>query len=147
MHRYPTYCFAKSVKIESPYTAATRTRLCSTRKNRNWCKRKGSYRKIKAAFSFAPPSILSLTIYARKYFYPITTVQECYGNNYTKAEVPIAQNLADKVLVLPIYTGLQKETMDRILELICWISRSSIRVKFSVACKSYKVDRFGDFDG
>ncbi len=58
-------------------------------------------------------------IYARKYFYPITTVQECYGNNYTKAEVPIAQNLADKVLVLPIYTGLQKETMDRILELIC----------------------------
>jgi len=60
MHRYPTYCFAKSVKIESPYTAAARTRLCSTRKNRNWCKRKGSYRKIKAAFSFAPPSILSL---------------------------------------------------------------------------------------
>ena len=63
MHRYSTYCFAKSVKVESPYTAAARTRLCSTRKNRNWCKRKGSYRNIKAAFSFAPPSILSLTIY------------------------------------------------------------------------------------
>ena len=50
MHRYPAYCFAKRVKIESPYTAAARTHLCSTRKNRNWCKRKGSYRKIKAAF-------------------------------------------------------------------------------------------------
>ena len=36
--------------------------LCSTRKNRNWCKRKGSYRKAHAAFSFAPSSILSLTI-------------------------------------------------------------------------------------
>ncbi len=57
-------------------------------------------------------------IYTRKYFYPITSDQECYGHDYKEANVPIARSLAEKVLVLPMYAGLKKETIDRILDLI-----------------------------
>lgn len=58
-------------------------------------------------------------IFTRKYFYPITAVQECYGNSYLKNEVMVAKSLADKVLALPIYAGLERESINRILEFIC----------------------------
>lgn len=58
-------------------------------------------------------------IYTRKYFYPITSLQECYGTNYEESDVPVAKKLAEKVLALPIYAGLEEKDMDRILGLIC----------------------------
>ena len=55
------YTWIIRCRIESPYIGYPDA-LCSTRKNRNWFKRKGSLGKPNAAFSFAPTSILSFTI-------------------------------------------------------------------------------------
>ena len=63
MHRYSTYCFAKSVKVESPYTAAAKTRFVQPGKIEIDANERAVIKEFKAAFSFAPPSILSLTIY------------------------------------------------------------------------------------
>ena len=62
LHRYPTCCFAKSVKIESPYTAAAKTRFVQPGKIEIDANERAVIKEFKAAFSFAPPSILSLTI-------------------------------------------------------------------------------------
>ncbi len=63
LHRYPTCCFAKSVKIESPYTAAAKTRFVQPGKIEIDANERAVIKEFKAAFSFAPPSILSLTIF------------------------------------------------------------------------------------
>ena len=62
LNRYPTCCFAKSVKIESPYTAAAKTRFVQPGKIETDANERAVIKEFKAAFSFAPPSILSLTI-------------------------------------------------------------------------------------
>jgi len=62
LHRYATYRFAKSVRIENPYTAAARTRFVQPGKIEIDANERVVIGSAKAAFSFAPPSILSLTI-------------------------------------------------------------------------------------
>jgi dTDP-4-amino-4,6-dideoxygalactose transaminase len=53
-------------------------------------------------------------IHARKYFYPITADQACFKNKYISNRLDIARLLAHKVLMLPIYEGLE----DRYIEVI-----------------------------
>lgn len=62
LHRYATYHSAKSVRIESPYTAVARTRFVQPGKIEIDANERVVIGSAKAAFSFAPPSILSLTI-------------------------------------------------------------------------------------
>ena len=62
MHRYPTYCFAKSAKLEIPYTAVAGTRFVQPGKIEIDANERAVIKEFKADFSFAPPSILSLTI-------------------------------------------------------------------------------------
>ena len=60
-------------------------------------------------------------IVARKYFYPLTNAFSCY-KDYPTANVestPVAYDLANKVLTLPLYAGLNVEDVDRICDLIC----------------------------
>ena len=40
-------------------------------------------------------------IYARKYFYPLTSDQACFKNKYRQEKLEYARSLSDKVLVLP----------------------------------------------
>ena len=56
-------------------------------------------------------------IFARKYFYPITNEFSCYKGMY-KGETPIAKNISEKVLTLPMYAGLAKNVVDRICDII-----------------------------
>ncbi len=56
-------------------------------------------------------------IYSRKYFYPLTSDQACYKNKYKKLDLKNARELSEKILVLPFYENLEKENMERILEL------------------------------
>ncbi|MCM1215131.1 MAG: DegT/DnrJ/EryC1/StrS family aminotransferase [Lachnospiraceae bacterium] len=58
-------------------------------------------------------------IYARKYFYPITADMECYTEKYAGKGLVTARKLSEQVLTIPFYEKLEKEQMDRILELIC----------------------------
>lgn len=57
-------------------------------------------------------------IFARKYFYPITADQACFKNKYKKIPLENARELAEKVLLLPLYESLEKEVIERIVRLI-----------------------------
>jgi dTDP-4-amino-4,6-dideoxygalactose transaminase len=55
-------------------------------------------------------------IYARKYFYPLISEFPVYQAYY--AETPIAKELSDKVLCLPMYPHLQPEVCEYIANVI-----------------------------
>lgn len=57
-------------------------------------------------------------IYTRKYFYPLTSDQNCFGNQYEKADLKCARELAEKVLVLPLYETLTRKKIERIVKII-----------------------------
>ena len=59
-------------------------------------------------------------IIARKYFYPLTNSFECYSGRpgFDPDSTPVAKSIASKVLCLPIYAGLEPETVDTICNLI-----------------------------
>ena len=57
-------------------------------------------------------------IHARKYFYPLTSDQACFKNKYKKCELKNARELADQVLVLPLYERLEKQTIRKILDVV-----------------------------
>lgn len=57
-------------------------------------------------------------VYARKYFYPLTSDFACYRAQSGKAELPVARKAAAQVLCLPIYNGLPLATVDRICAII-----------------------------
>lgn len=56
-------------------------------------------------------------IFARKYFYPITSELECYSDKFT-ADTPIAKYISDRVLTLPMYSDLELDDVDRICDII-----------------------------
>lgn len=57
-------------------------------------------------------------IYARKYFYPLTSSYECYRGKVGINETPIAQYIAERVLTLPLYADLDLTDVDRICDII-----------------------------
>ena len=56
-------------------------------------------------------------IFARKYFYPLTNEFSCYKGKF-KGETPIAKQIAENVLTLPMYADLSIENVDRICDII-----------------------------
>ncbi len=54
-------------------------------------------------------------IRSRKYFYPLTSDQACFKNLYKNADIATARDLSNRVLVLPIYEGLEEENIERIV--------------------------------
>ncbi|MCR5137684.1 MAG: DegT/DnrJ/EryC1/StrS family aminotransferase [Oscillospiraceae bacterium] len=59
-------------------------------------------------------------IIPRKYFYPLTNAFDCYAGQegFDPKQTPVAADLADRVLTLPLYADLPLETVDWICELI-----------------------------
>lgn len=58
-------------------------------------------------------------IYTRKYFYPITSDEECYRGRYLDASVDNARDISNNVLVLPLYPELEVTMIQRICDIIC----------------------------
>ena len=56
-------------------------------------------------------------IFARKYFYPITNEFSCYKGMY-RGETPIAKEISEKVLTLPMYAGLTEDEVNMICDII-----------------------------
>lgn len=54
----------------------------------------------------------------RKYFYPLTSDFECYQKLYDSQATPIAKDVANRVLTLPLYSSLSMQDVDRICEVI-----------------------------
>ena len=57
-------------------------------------------------------------IYARKYFYPLTSDEACFKNKYKNIELHCARELAKKVLVIPFYAELELDKIDKIIDLL-----------------------------
>ena len=57
-------------------------------------------------------------IYARKYFYPLTNSFECYKGRFDVGATPVAKNIADSILTLPLYADLALNDVDRICDII-----------------------------
>lgn len=57
-------------------------------------------------------------IIARKYFYPLINDFECYKENYSSEDTPVAKYIADRVLTLPLYADLELEVVDEICDII-----------------------------
>ncbi len=57
-------------------------------------------------------------IYPRKYFYPLTSDEKCFGDKYRKNDLKTARRLAAQVIVLPLYPDLGFDQVDRIIHTI-----------------------------
>lgn len=57
-------------------------------------------------------------IFARKYFYPITNLFTGFSHYYDKYPTPIAKNISERVLCLPLYADLKEETVRKICKII-----------------------------
>jgi len=67
------------------------------------------YRKLK-----------SFGIYARRYFYPIVPEFMAYKSSglFRSLDLPVAKDIASKVICLPIYADLESTAVDRIVDVI-----------------------------
>lgn len=52
-------------------------------------------------------------IYSRKYFYPLASDQVCFKNRYRGARLECAREMEKRVLVLPVYEGVEKENFKK----------------------------------
>lgn len=57
-------------------------------------------------------------IFARKYFYPLTSSMECYKGLFDQDLTPVAKYVAERILTLPLYADLGIEEVDNICEII-----------------------------
>jgi len=57
-------------------------------------------------------------INVRKYFYPITNTYDCIRNRFEVNETPVAMQISENVLTLPLYADLKMEDVDRICKII-----------------------------
>lgn len=55
-------------------------------------------------------------VYARKYFYPLTSDQACFKNKYKNIDLKNAKEISKKILVLPFYEELDLENIYNIIE-------------------------------
>jgi dTDP-4-amino-4,6-dideoxygalactose transaminase len=58
------------------------------------------------------------SIYARKYFYPLTNSFACYRDRFDNNDTPVAKYIAERILTLPLYADLALEDVDRICDII-----------------------------
>lgn len=55
-------------------------------------------------------------IFVRKYFYPLTNSFECFHGRYRVEDTPVAQEISQKVLTLPLYADLELKDVDWICD-------------------------------
>ncbi|MGI6614349.1 MAG: hypothetical protein GX839_01530 [Fastidiosipila sp.] len=57
-------------------------------------------------------------VFARKYFYPLTSTFECYKERFHSVDTPVAAYIADRILTLPLYADLDMGDVDRICDIV-----------------------------
>lgn len=57
-------------------------------------------------------------IFARKYFYPLTSDAACFENKYAQIPLENARRVADTILVLPLYPDLEKADIIKISKIV-----------------------------
>ena len=77
-------------------------------------------------------NLIRENIYTRKYFYPLTTEYQCYKGRFNKSETPVALEISNKVLTLPMYADLTKRQVTMICDKIRQYSKNGTVVSLSV---------------
>ncbi len=62
--------------------------------------------------------LIENNIYARKYFYPLTSEFECWRGKFEIQKTPVAEKVSRRVLTLPLYADLIFEDVDKICDII-----------------------------
>lgn len=62
--------------------------------------------------------LLSEGVHARKYFYPLTSDEVCFKNKYKGINLDNARNYSKRILVLPLFSGMEKEDVVWIVQKI-----------------------------
>ena len=62
--------------------------------------------------------LISNDIYARKYFYPLTSDFVCYKDLFDSSLTPVAKWISDRILTLPLYADLEMYEIERIAKII-----------------------------
>jgi dTDP-4-amino-4,6-dideoxygalactose transaminase len=57
-------------------------------------------------------------VFSRRYFYPLVCDYACYQNVSVKDPLTVARRVADSILTLPIYDGLELSSVETICEII-----------------------------
>lgn len=57
-------------------------------------------------------------IKTKKYFYPLTSDFSCYKNTFDSELTPVARDITERVLCLPIYAELEESDVDRICKIV-----------------------------
>lgn len=57
-------------------------------------------------------------IFARKYFYPLTSTFACFQGKYNDDETPVAKRISNQVLTLPLYADLEMEKVEYICNVL-----------------------------
>lgn len=57
-------------------------------------------------------------VFARKYFYPLTSEFTVYKDKFKIQQTPVAKDVSENILTLPLYADLQLTDVDRICEII-----------------------------
>ena len=60
------------------------------------------------------------SIFPRKYFYPITSDQNCFRNKYKMMNLQNARELSNHVLTIPIYEGMLDEDLRRVTDTLAY---------------------------
>ena len=61
---------------------------------------------------------IEMGIYPRKYFYPPVNEYDCYRDRFDPDTTPIAKTISREVLTLPIYAGIETDTIEQICKVI-----------------------------
>lgn len=57
-------------------------------------------------------------IFSRKYFYPLANDFDCYKDKYDSNRTPVAKEISNRVLTLPLYADLELDIVDKICNII-----------------------------
>lgn len=63
-------------------------------------------------------------VYARKYFYPITSSFDCYKGRFSPEKTPVACKVSRQVMTLPLYGELEERIIDEICDIILFMKNN-----------------------
>lgn len=63
-------------------------------------------------------ALMARDIHSRKYFYPLVSDYDCYEGRFDSRKTPVAKQIADRVLTLPMYADLLPEDIDLICRIV-----------------------------
>jgi dTDP-4-amino-4,6-dideoxygalactose transaminase len=66
-------------------------------------------------------------VHARRYFYPLICDYPCYRSISVNGALAVARRVADRILTLPIYDGLEPSDVETICEIILHFHLTALR--------------------